>query len=198
MIRFVSACCLSLLAAFPAMAGERPRLVAGGVDLSQPDTLAGRGNEVRTEVLSLGRFSLGAVSEAPAAGAVTERMALGGFAAYSFDDVKLATSLKGDAGGMGADLSAAYDGSVMGIDGTTAVKLGYEWARPSTFSLNPSQPGYEAYRPAGDLSLSLSWTHDVTPSLSFSGFAAATRTRDDDSVGYEPGFRLGAGLGYRF
>ena len=75
------------------------------------------------------------------------------------------------------------------------------WIDPlaQTFSLNASQPGlagYEGYRPAGDLSLSLSWSRDITPALSLGGVAAATRPMSTETE--HGGFLLGAGLGYRF
>lgn len=187
-----------LLAATPALAGEpaRPRLVVGGMDLSQP--------EVRTELFSKGAFSAGSVSDGSGGDRGRERMALGGYAAYAFRDLQLSSSLKGDASTSMADLGAAYMGGVMGIEGVAALRLGYEWGRPQAFSVNPAQAGLSAFtrgydptRPMGDLSLTLSFTHDVTPSLSLGGFAAANR-KDDDRDGSETGLRFGAGLGYKF
>ncbi|MBX9634431.1 MAG: hypothetical protein K2X44_05555 [Magnetospirillum sp.] len=191
---FVVTC---ILVAAPAVAGEsaRPRLVAGGMDLSQPET--------RAELFSKGSFSAGAVSDSTPTEHGRERMALGGYAAYAFRDMNLSSSLKGDSFASAADLSASYLGGIMGVDGVASVKLGYQWGRQQAFSVNPAQAGrsafsggYDVGQPMGDLSLTFSFTHDVTPSLSLGGFAAATRKDDEREV--EPGLRFGAGVGYKF
>lgn len=185
-----------VLVAAPAVAGDaaRPRLVAGGMDLSQP--------ELRTELFSKGAFSAGAASENTSTD--HGRMALGGYVAYAFSDLNLSSSFKGDSVMSSADFSASYLGGVMGVDGVAAVKLGYQWGKQQAFSVNPAQAGMSAFstgydptRPVGDLSLTLSFTHDVTPSLSLGGFAAATR-KDDEQQQAEPSLRFGAGVGYKF
>jgi hypothetical protein len=185
----------SILVTAPAVAGDaaRPRLVAGGMDLSQP--------ELRTELFAKGAFSAGAASDASSA--EHGRMALGGYAAYAFRDLNLSSSFKGDSFVSTADFSAAYMGGIMGVDGVAAVKLGYQWGKQQAFSVNPAQAGLSAFtggydpsRPVGDLSLTLSFTHDVTPSLSLGGFAAATRKDDEREA--ESGLRFGAGVGYKF
>lgn len=180
-----------LIAASPAWAAEqpRPRLVTGSVALL-PSAAATRG-----ELFATGGFSLGSVV-APVAHADTT--ATGAYAAYTFDTLRLSSSLKGDGAASMADLTAAYSGALMGLDGTAALSLGYEWARPSAFSLNPVHNPLmgDFARSANDLSLSLSFTHAVNPSLSLGGFAAATRTEEDQAA--TAGFRLGAGLGWRF
>lgn len=181
-----------LLAAPSGWAEEvRPRLVVGGMTLAQP--------ELRTELYAAKNgFSAGAASEPATA---DRRMALGGYTAYAFHDFKLSTSLKGAADSSVADFSAAYTGFT---DSTAALRLGYEWGATQAFSVNPAQAGlsaftggYDSNRPVGDLSMTLSFTHDVTPSLSFGGFAAATRSKDDERTP-ENGLRFGAGVGYRF
>ncbi|MBC7905627.1 MAG: hypothetical protein H7Y60_02635 [Rhodospirillaceae bacterium] len=191
---FVVSC---ILVAAPAVAGEaaRPRLVAGGMDLSQP--------ELRTELFTKGAFSAGAVADSTPTEHGRERMALGGYAAYAFRDLKFSSSLKGDSVASSADFSASYLGGVMGVDGIASAKLGYQWGKQQAFSVNPAQAGLSAFsgsydpsRPVGDLSLTLSFTHDVTPSLSLGGFAAATRKDDDREP--ESGLRFGAGVGYKF
>lgn len=191
---FVVSC---ILAAAPAVAGEagRPRLVAGGMDMSQP--------EQRTELFATGGFAAGAVSDTTPTEHGRERMALGGYAAYAFRDLNLSTSFKGDSFASAADFSASYLGGIMGVDGIASVKLGYEWGKQQAFSVNPAQAGlsafsntYDAGQSVGDLSLTLSFTHDVTPSLSLGGFAAATRK--DDERAPESGLRFGAGVGYKF
>lgn len=184
----------SILVAAPAVAGDvaRPRLVAGGMDLSQP--------ELRTELFANGAFSAGAASDASSAD--HGRMALGGYAAYAFRDLNLSSSFKGDTFMSAADFSASYLGGIMGVDGVAAMKLGYQWGKQA-FSVNPAQAGrsaftggYDPSRPVGDLSLTLSFTHDVTPSLSLGGFAAATRKDDEQQT--ESSLRFGAGVGYKF
>lgn len=187
---------LTVACLFAAHAGwaeeARPRLVVGGMNLAQP--------EVRTELYAAkGGFSAGAASE-PAT-AERGRMALGGYAAYAFQDVKLSTSLKGAGESSVADFSAAYTGFA---DSTAALRLGYEWGNTQAFSVNPAQAGlsaftgaYDANRSVGDLSMTLSFTHDVTPSLSLGGFAAATRSKEDER-NTENSLRFGAGLGYKF
>lgn len=191
---FVVSC---ILVAAPAVAGEaaRPRLVAGGMDLSQPD--------LRTELFAKGAFSAGAVSDTTPAEQGRERMALGGYAAYAFRDVNLSSSFKGDSFASIADFSASYLGGIMGVDGVAAAKLGYQWGKQQAFSVNPAQAGLSAFsggydpsRPVGDLSLTLSFTHDVTPSLSLGGFAAATRKDAESET--PSGLRFGAGVGYKF
>lgn len=185
---------LCLLAAQPCWAAEaRPRLVAGGMTLSQP--------ELRTELFA-GKdgVSAGAISDvaAPERG----RMAVGGYVAYAFQDVKLSSSLRGGDGSV-ADFSAAYSG--FAADSMAAFRLGYEWGgHAQAFSVNPAQAGltafsggYDPIRAGGDLSMTLSFTHDVTPSLSFGGFAAASR-KDDERAAPENSLRFGAGLGYKF
>lgn len=183
---------LVMLAACPAFAGDKPRLVTGSVAPGQP-VLAAPDN--RAELFATGGFSLGAVSGA-AGGDPAPRM--GGYAAYSLDAMRLSSSIRGDGGGAMADVSAAYAGGVMGIDGTAALTLGLERARPLAFSPNPMQTGLigAETRPTEDLSLSLSFTHALSPAMSLGGFAAATRSEEDDTV--HSGFRLGAGLGVKF
>lgn len=185
---------LCLLAVSPAWAEEaRPRLVVGGMTLKGADT--------RVELLGGAEgFSAGAVSGE--SGGESGRMALGGYAAYAFDKVRVSSSLTGDSDKTVADFSAAYAG--FGPDSVAAFRLGYELGRAQAFSINPAQAGMPAfsggYDPTanvGDLSLTLSFTHDVTPSLSLGGFAAASR-QDGEHSAPEKDLRFGAGVGYKF
>lgn len=184
---------LCVISAAPALGEDvRPRLVVGGLNLAAP--------EVRTELYANGGFSAGSVSD-NGSDRNPDRMALGGYTAYSFQDLKLSSSLMGDAGASSANFSAAYTG--FGMDSVAAFRLGYEWGKTQSFSLNPAQAGVSAFsgnydptRPVGDLSLTLSFTRDITPSLSFGGFAAATHKDDDTSS--ENVLRFGAGVGYKF
>lgn len=184
---------LVMLAAFPAFAGDKPRLVTGSLAAGQPPLAA---TELRAEMFSTGGFSLGAVTSQTATPSEPPR--LGGYAAYSFDAMRLSSSIKGDGTGTGADLTASYAGPVMGMDATAALTLGYERARPLAFSPNPMQTGLigAETRPSDDLSVSLSFTHSVSPAMSLGGFAAATRSDEDESS--HSGFKLGAGLGVKF
>lgn len=194
MVRMSGVLAILLALAAPAWAGEqdRPRLVIGGVDPTQ--SLAG--GDVRTELFSAGGFTAGAMS-APAFG--SDRLAVGGYMSMDMSDYRVGSSFRGDGSLMSADVTAAYAGSLLGIESTTLLRLGADWSRPPAFSLNPSQPGSASLvpgEPAGDLNLSLSWTHDVTPGLSLGGVATHTRPLTDPAA--PPGFSLGAGLGYKF
>lgn len=197
-MRLLIALCVCTLVAAPAFAEDagqaRPRLVGGGIDLMKADFTRGAGTaEGQSEFFGKGAFSAGAVSG-------PERMALGGYTSYMFNDVRLSSTVKGDSWGQSADLSAAYSGAFMGIDGTAMLRMGYEWGSAGSFSPNPAQMGvtaFDGYRPGSDLSLSLSLTHDVTPGFSFGGFAAANRG-ETETERAQAGFSLGAGLGLKF
>ncbi|HLO76116.1 MAG TPA: hypothetical protein VK196_06650 [Magnetospirillum sp.] len=190
----LTALCL-IAAVAPASAGEvRPRLVAGGMNPVTP--------ELRTELFSTKNgFSAGAAS-GEASSPDRGRMALGGYAAFAFSDMTLSSSFK-DAGDTSvADFSAAYTG--FAADSVATFRLGYEWGRAQAFSVNPAQAGLTAFtggldagRPMGDLSMTLSFTHDVTPALSFGGYAAASHAKEDERNS-ENSLRFGAGLGYKF
>jgi|GEM_PF-2862150 hypothetical protein len=187
------------LASAPAFAGEaaRPRLVVGGMDLSHP--------EIRNEMFAAGDFSAGSVSGMSVMPDRNGGLIMGGYAAYAFHDLQFSSSLKGNSSVSAADFGASYDGGILGLEGIAAFRLGYEWgALPQAFSVNPAQAGlsdldgiYDPTRPVSDLSLTFSFTHDVTPALSLGGFAAAGRQGED---GQEPesSLRFGAGVGVKF
>lgn len=189
-----------LTAAMPAWAGDavRPRLVPGGSGVALPAF----GGDSKAEVYSTGGFSLGAVS-APiggvAAAATGEGMAVGGYASYGTEWLNLSSSLKSGGGLGSADLTASRPVSSLGVDGIAALSLGYQWTQVGGFSLNPAQMGVspDAWGQANDLSLSLSFTHDVTPSFSMGGFAAASRGEDAASQP-NSGLHFGAGLELKF
>lgn len=191
---------MCMVTAFPALAGDkaplRPRLVTGNVEVIRPMTESraaeSRATESRASLFAIGGFSLGTLIGAPPVDAAPEAMAFGGYATYTLDALRFSSSLKGDAAASAADFTASYP---MGLDGMAAVTLGYEWSRHASFSVNPML-GNETLRPAGDLSLSLSFSHSVTPAVTFGGFAAATRTEEDQAA--TSGFRLGAGMGLKF
>ena len=189
MYRFCAALCL--LVAAPAFAGEvagPSHLTVGGYDLGMA--------ERRSEVLEDGGLSLGAVTATPG------RLASGGYLAYALRDYTLSSSLAGDTAGNSAGLSAAYSGSLLGAQGIAALRLGYDWTRPVPFSPNASQPGSSLLDvPRSGPSLSLSWSHDVTPGLSLGGFATAGRLQPNGPVAPfddSPDFRVGAGFGVKF
>lgn len=179
-----------LLAATPALAGEvesRPQLTLGGYDIGMV--------ERRAEVLGSGGLSLGTVSTPRPDG----HLAAGGYLAYALGDTQLSSSLSGNGLSSSANLSAAYSGSVLGTGGLALLRLGYDWAHPGIFSPNTSQPSYDLLDPPySNLSLSLSWTHDVTPSLSLGGFAAATRSQPTPEADTQSDIHVGAGVGVKF
>ena len=201
MIRNLAALCLCLLTAAPVRADEvvRPRLVPGGGSIGLPAL----GGENKVEVYSIGGFSLGSVSAPvppPSVGsAVIDGMAVGGYAAYSSDWGRLSSSLKSGGGTGIADFTASQQVSPLGMKGLAALSLGYQWTQAGGFSLNPAQMGVSsgALGEANDLSLSLSFTHDLTPSFSLGGFAAASRGEDADSQP-NAGLHFGAGLELKF
>ncbi|MCA1909405.1 MAG: hypothetical protein LDL39_13680 [Magnetospirillum sp.] len=197
MFRHLALTAVLLTVAMPAWAGDsvRPRLVPGGSGLALPSF----GGENRSEAYATGSFSLGAVS-APMGGgnaaAAGDGLSLGGYAAYGLDWMNLSSSVK-SGGGLGvADLTASRSVSPWGMDGIAALSLGYQWTQVGGFSLNPAQMGVSP-GDANDLSLSLSFTHDVTPSFSMGGFAAASRGEDAASQP-NSGLHFGAGLELKF
>jgi hypothetical protein len=202
MIRNAAALMLCLLAVTPAIGGDavRPRLVPGGNSPALP-SLA---DDSRVAVYSLGGFSLGTLS-APAAStpglslAGGDGMVVGGYTAYSGDWLRLSTSLVSGGGVGTADFTASQMVSPWGVDGIAALSLGYQWTQSGAFSLNPAQMGVSvgSLGTANDLSLSLSFTHDVTPSFSMGGFAAASRGEDEASKA-NSGLHFGAGLELKF
>ncbi|MBR9971251.1 hypothetical protein [Magnetospirillum sulfuroxidans] len=201
MIRNLVALSVCLVIAAPAWAGEavRPRLVPGGGSIGLP-ALAG---DNKVAVYSLGGFSLGSIAAplATAADGVAaiDGMAVGGYAAYSSDWGRVTSSLKSGNGNGVADLTASQHVSPLGLDGLAALSLGYQWTQAAGFSLNPAQMGVSsgALGQASDLSLSLSFTHELTPSFSLGGFAAASRGEDAASLP-NSGLHFGAGLELKF
>lgn len=192
---------LCLMVSVPAWGGDsvRPRLVPGSGSLGLPSFSA----DTKTDVLSTGGFSLGTLS-APAAAQTgdadaAEGLSLGGYASYGADWLRLSSSIKGGQGSGSADLTASQPVSPWGVDGTAALSLGYQWTQVGGFSLNPAQLGVTAgaWGQANDLSLSLSFTHDVTPSFSMGGFAAASRGESADNQP-SSGLHFGAGLELKF
>lgn len=215
-MRKTLACLLLTLTSLPAFAGQdgsaQPRLVPGGLDLIQGDK--------RVELLNTQQgLSIGAVSpltsalpsassallvpstaSMPLGGA--QKLAAGGYVAYSFQDMALSSAVRTRESAASADLSALYSPSSLGIPGTAALTLGYDWPRSSTFSLNTHAPGQDMLDPLPHgTSLSLSWNQSITPSLYLGGFASAIHTlpAPDDLSGYNGNaFRLGASLGVKF
>jgi hypothetical protein len=198
MIRRALAVSLLLLTA-PAWAAdkaERPRLVLGAE--------APAAGDKRVELYAANGISLGAVSgtatlqplsfAAPGTnpGKAGDRLALGGYAGYAADAFRLGSSFRNDGAYSLADLSAAYDTSVFGMMGTTALTVGAGFTRNQEFSLTPHT--------GNDLSVSLSWTREVTPSLSFGTMAGTSRplSSSDSQPSPTRNFTVGAGLGLKF
>ncbi|MGE5545751.1 MAG: hypothetical protein ACM33T_02555 [Solirubrobacterales bacterium] len=189
---------IGLLAAASAQAGEaRPRLVTGGMPAFTPQAMVTAAGDAKANLFTSHGLTLGALLNAPPSAGADGGPASGAFATYAIDSFAFTTALKVGAAGNAGEASAVYASEL----GRAALSLGYEWTgRPAAFSLNPWQPSLmaEGLRPANDTAtLALSFTRDVTPSLSVGGFAAAVRSEYDDRP-TEQGFRLGAALGYRF
>ena len=96
MLRTFALLPLCLLVAAPAWGGDaaRPRLVPGSGSLSLPHFAA----DNKTEILSTGGFSLGALSAPPGGqgGARRRRrLTLGGYAAYGAGWLRLSSSVQG-------------------------------------------------------------------------------------------------------
>ncbi|CAA7615957.1 hypothetical protein [Magnetospirillum sp. SS-4] len=201
---------LLLLAAVPAVAADMGgRLVAGGassgVAAAPSPALAG---ETRSPLLVGGGFSVGAVASPMATATTlalpfssgTGNLAVGGYVAYGFAETSLSSSFRRSGSTSRADISAAYAGSLLGVDGVAALRLGAAWTGTQGFSPNPLQPGAALADPyPGDsgFNLSFSLMHQVTPAFSLGGVAEASRPAWLDS-GNSSGFMLGAGMGYRF
>ena len=217
MLRFRTLVLLGLLSSVPAYAGDdvslRPRLVPGGVDIAQGDK--------RIELMSSKGLSLGTLSpitpafsgfttarpaNSPAlaaTGTLFDKLALGGYVAYSLDTYTLSSAVRSREGATTADFSASYVGALMGYPGTAALTVGYDWRRAgSMFSPNTQSSGLDAVDAlTSGVSVSLSWNHSVTPSLYFGGFASAQLTSPQAlDIMPQPGntFRLGAGVGLKF
>ncbi|CAA7627460.1 conserved exported hypothetical protein [Candidatus Terasakiella magnetica] len=199
-----------LLTAAPGLAVEQSvRLVPGGAAPSaRVETLRTSLGEVRTPVLSVGPFSLGALSEtapspslhAPSFSSAGGALAVGGYVAFGLSETRISTAFRGSPSRLAADVSAAYAGSLLGSDSIAALRLGAGWAKPSGFSPNAVQMGpslADPFQSGGDVNLSLSLIRDVTPSVSFSGLAEAVRGTGGETH-TSSGFMLGAGMGYRF
>lgn len=205
------------LGAIEAEAAEdgvaRPRLVPGGVDLMQGDK---RNEIVSAKGISIGTMTPLTTMTSPLALAAplmtpqtalsqplgSEKLAAGGYVAYSFDSMALSSSLRTRNTTASADVSALYSAAAVGLPGTAALTLGYDLQRSSTFSLNTHAPGLDTYDPSPHgASLSLSWNNAITPSLYLGGYASAihaTPAPDDISSYNGNAFRLGASLGVKF
>ncbi len=200
---------LPLMVAVPAVAADMGgRLVAGGAagaGFNPPVAMPG---ESRHQLLTGGGFSAGTVTSPmapPAALALPfssehGNLAVGGYVAYGLAETSLSSSLRRSGSTTKADISAAFAGNLLGMDGIAALKLGAAWAGAQGFSPNPLQPGSilaDPNRGNGELNLSLSLMRQVTPAFSFGGVAEASRPSWLEP-GTPSGYMLGAGMGYRF
>ncbi|OAN50123.1 hypothetical protein A6A04_01565 [Paramagnetospirillum marisnigri] len=203
---------LPLMAAGQALAAEAGnRLVAGGASgLSGGSALRAQSiGETRLPLLTSGAFSVGGIAEPSRSASALSlpwsgqgNLAVGGYIAYGMGDGRLTSSLTSDGGAMRANISAAYAGGLLGNASTAALSLGSVWAKPQGFSPNPLQAGPGLTDPAAsqsgtDLNLSLSLTHQMTPSFSFGGIAQANKLGGEDKT-TGSGFMLGAGMGLKF
>lgn len=193
-------------AADSAELSTTPRLVPGGGAV-RADAPAFTPGETRLPLVSAGKLSAGAVS-APSTGPGGSPLpfgipgaplAVGGYVAYGGSTAQLSSSLRSDGNTSGAQVSASW-----GNDSKAAVSLGVnrsDWGRISPNSQHPTLSLADPYRgvPNGggsDVNMSLSLTHQVSPSFSVGGVAGANRASGTDTPG--TGLSVGAGLGYRF
>ncbi|CUW37306.1 conserved exported protein of unknown function [Magnetospirillum sp. XM-1] len=178
------------------------RLVPGGGAVPSDAPAVSLG-ETRLPLVSAGKLSAGAVS-APSRsplpfGQPGSPLAVGGYVAYGNGPAQLSSSLRSDGTTSGANVSASW-----GNDSRAALSLGVnrtDWSRISPNSQHPALTLADPYRsiPNGggsEVNMSLSLTHQVSPSFSVGGMAGANRTGGSESPG--TGLSVGAGLGYRF
>lgn len=193
-------------AADSAELSTTPRLVPGGGTV-RADAPAFTPGETRLPLVSSGKLSAGAVS-APSTGMNGSPLpfglpgaplAVGGYVAYGNGSAQLSSSLRSDGITSGAHVSASW-----GNDSKAAVSLGVnrsEWSRISPNSQHPTLSLADPYRGGAngggsDVNMSLSLTHQVSPSFSVGGVAGANRASGTDNPGTD--LSVGAGLGYRF
>lgn len=185
------------------------RLVPGGAGLT-PEAWAApaAAGESRTPLVQSGHWSVGSVS-APSAAASSANplpfgragapLAAGGYVAWGGNEARLSSSVKGGAEGRGLDLSATVNGGAFGLGGSSAsLSLGLSRRDLGGISPNPNQPGLALTTPGrtvGDVNMSLNLFHQVTPSFTVGGMAAAGRGESEKDG---TGLMVGAGLGYKF
>jgi hypothetical protein len=213
MKRLFSLFVLGVIAAQPVFAGDdavsRPRLVPGGVDIAQGDK--------RNEIMSVKGLSFGTLTPLPSAqlttparifvpsatGTLFDKLALGGYVAYSSDGYSVSSALRNHNGTTTADLTASLPNSVMDYSGNASINLGYDWHRTtSIFSTNSQISGIDSLEGiASGPSVSLSWNHSVTPGFYFGGYATAQRLipQSFDFITQPSNkFLLGASVGVKF
>lgn len=205
--------CLGLLGVSPVAAMEGgSRLVPGGVPSTPGATERfepGLGRSF-VPVQNFGGYAVGVVAEpwhgvsplpSPAG---RGPLAVGGYVAHGLGaDGLLSGALRSDGNRTSADLTASYHGGWFGSDSTAALSFGARWDRPLTgFSLNPAQPQALTLAPSdafggrsSDVTIGLTLTRQMTPSLSFGGIAQASRATEGESGS---GVLFGAGMGFRF
>jgi hypothetical protein len=196
---------LPLWAAGPADSAELSpgaRLVPGGATWAEAPLAAPA--ETRLPLISSGKLSAGALS-APAAGLPGSPMppglagpslAVGGYVAYGGANAQLSSSLRSSGPASSADIAASWRSGLLGADSLASLSLGVsrtDWSRVSPNSQYPAFIQADPFRAASDYNMSFSLTHQVSPSFSIGGVAAATRNGESGG-----GLTLGAGLGYRF
>lgn len=204
----------------PLIPGSMPRAL---LDRNVPDAAAKAIGAAESEGIDKFRLNLSlsrnvtvgpvvsVARNAAQAAAGSRPMALGGFVEIAYDQFRFDGSLSGgNREGFVADLGAAFESRLPGLGTVYRVRLGAEWANGdqsgSYFSVSPalSAFGADADGLAGyrDVSVAVSFTHDITPSFYVAGIAGAKRVLtelSEGSNGPEPNrFHLGAGLGFRF
>ena len=193
-----------LLTASAALAAEggdaRPQLVPGGIDLAQ--------GVKRVQLMSGSGISLGTFSPLAAALPVAlprmvtpagqDKLAAGGFVAFSQDNYTLASTYANREDGSKTRFSASYANDWLGLPGTASLSLGYDRRRAN--NLVPSSFTTQPLTPSGPL-LTLSWDHAISPNLYFGGYASAQRITplaEDPLLQASNVYHLGAGLGLKF
>jgi hypothetical protein len=181
------------------------RLVPGGGAVRTEAPAFGLG-ETRLPLASSGKLSAGALSgpstslsgSTLAFGVPGSPLAVGGYVAYGSNTTQLSSSLRSSGASSSADISASWSGGVLGSDSKASLSLGVnrtDWSRISPNSQHPAMTLADPYR-GDDINMSLSLTHQVSPSFSVGGMAGANRASGSEQPG--TGLTLGAGLGYRF
>jgi hypothetical protein len=202
---------LPLLAAKGADSAElapAARLVpGGGATWSDSFAPSAPWGESRQPLLSLGKVSAGALTgSAPltagqglALGGAGTPLAVGGYVALGGGTSQLSSSLRSNGITSGADLAASWSGGLLGPRNLASLSLGIsqtDWSRISPNSQYSGLLPNDAGGGRADLNMSLSLTHQVSPSFSVGGMAGANRSSGTE--GKESGLTLGAGLGLRF
>jgi len=179
------------------------RLVPGGGAARIESPAFGLG-ETRIPLASSGKVSAGALSGSSsglsgsplALGLPGSPLAVGGYVAYGSANAQLSSSLRSDGISSGANVAASWAGGALGADSRASLSLGINHTDWGRFSPNSQYQAMSGGPYGNDINMSLSLTHQVSPSFSVGGMAGANRASGAEPPG--TGLSVGAGLGYRF